>query len=506
MKSKCIPALLCILLLLCSNLLTAAASDAAAVLSGLTAYKMEQSGASTTQEWIDGELTENAGITSEWYVLALSQSSGNCDFSGYSAALRQHLSENQITSATTRQKYALLLLAVGSEDGYIAEALGDSIGQQGLMSWVYGLHLLHNTGMPAAYTQEEIIAEILALQLPDGGWAITGNASDVDVTAMTLQALAPHYPQYSTEIDRALLRLSELQREDGGYASYGVPNPESAAQVMITLSCLGIDCLHDGRFIKNGKTLLDGILPYRLSSGGFCHAMGGTENQNATAQVFLALTAYEMQQNGEGSLYLLEKREETAADVPQKKPPELRLLLTILIAAVTAAVCVVVLVQKRSRAKRLLAVFVLAGGLIAAVWLIELKSADDYYTVSDVYNPCGSVILSIRCDTIAGMENAPESPQILAETQFPIADGDTVFDVLRRAVRTKDIHMEYSGSTQMAYIEGIGGVYEFDFGDLSGWVYHVNGESPSVGCGEYAVSDGDRIEWLYSLDLGNDVK
>ena len=58
----------------------------------------------------------------------------------------------------------------------------------------------------------------------------------------------------------------------------------------------------------------------------------------------------------------------------------------------------------------------------------------------------------------------------------------------------------------MAYVAGIQYLYEFDFGDLSGWVYHVNGVSPDVGCGAYALADGDRIEWLYTRALGNDVK
>ncbi|MGM9626294.1 MAG: DUF4430 domain-containing protein [Eubacteriales bacterium] len=48
-------------------------------------------------------------------------------------------------------------------------------------------------------------------------------------------------------------------------------------------------------------------------------------------------------------------------------------------------------------------------------------------------------------------------------------------------------------------------LYEFDFGDLSGWIYKVNGETPSVGCGDYVLSDGDEIAWLYTCDLGNDL-
>ena len=58
----------------------------------------------------------------------------------------------------------------------------------------------------------------------------------------------------------------------------------------------------------------------------------------------------------------------------------------------------------------------------------------------------------------------------------------------------------------MVYISGINYLYELDFGDMSGWIYHVNDDEPLVGCGEYKLSDGDNIEWLYTCDLGKDLK
>ena len=58
----------------------------------------------------------------------------------------------------------------------------------------------------------------------------------------------------------------------------------------------------------------------------------------------------------------------------------------------------------------------------------------------------------------------------------------------------------------MVYIAGINYLYEFEYGDLSGWIYHVNGVSPSVGCADYILKDGDAIEWLYTLNLGEDVR
>jgi hypothetical protein len=37
-------------------------------------------------------------------------------------------------------------------------------------------------------------------------------------------------------------------------------------------------------------------------------------------------------------------------------------------------------------------------------------------------------------------------------------------------------------------------------------MYYVNGESPSVGCGEYRVKPGDRIEWHFTKEIGRDLE
>ena len=56
-----------------------------------------------------------------------------------------------------------------------------------------------------------------------------------------------------------------------------------------------------------------------------------------------------------------------------------------------------------------------------------------------------------------------------------------------------------------AYIEGIGNLYEFDVGELSGWMYSVNGWFPNYGCSRYQLQNGDVICWVYTCDLGKDV-
>ena len=118
--------------------------------------------------------------------------------------------------------------------------------------------------------------------------------------------------------------------------------------------------------------------------------------------------------------------------------------------------------------------------------------------------------ISVSCGVLLGNEEKlaeskreliPPDGVILAATPVELEPGDTVFDVLYRALREAGIPMEYSKTPAYGsvYIEGIYNLYEFDGGDLSGWTYRVNGEYPSVGCSAVEVADGDTIEWLYSL-------
>ena len=101
----------------------------------------------------------------------------------------------------------------------------------------------------------------------------------------------------------------------------------------------------------------------------------------------------------------------------------------------------------------------------------------------------------------------PEDGWILAPVTVEFTAGQNMFDVLLATVKANAIHMEYQNTPmyETAYIEGIGNLYEFDCGALSGWMYRVNGWFPNYGCSRYAVQAGDVIEWMYTCDLGSDV-
>ena len=104
-------------------------------------------------------------------------------------------------------------------------------------------------------------------------------------------------------------------------------------------------------------------------------------------------------------------------------------------------------------------------------------------------------------------ELVPEDGWLLEPVEVVFYGGESVFNVLQRTCRQKKIHMEFSNTPiyNSAYIEGIGNLYERDVGELSGWMYSVNGWFPNYGCGRYALKDGDVIEWVYTCDLGADV-
>lgn len=155
-------------------------------------------------------------------------------------------------------------------------------------------------------TREELVQEILSVVCSDGGWALMGDVSDVDMTAMALTALAPYReePEVGAVIEKALDFLSLAQLNDGGFMSWGTKNSESCAQVIVALTALQIDPATDARFLKNGASPLDSLCSFACEGGGFRHSEEQTEPDGmATEQGFYALVAYRRFTSGETRLY-----------------------------------------------------------------------------------------------------------------------------------------------------------------------------------------------------------
>lgn len=267
-------------------------------------------------------------IGGDWAVLGLARSGYTVPaqyYRDYSAAVEAYVKAcNGVLHEKKYTEYSRVILALSSigKDardvaGYdLTKALGDydQTVWQGVNGPIWALLALdcRNYPMPqnpqakTQATRQMYVDDILACQLPDGGWNLTKTGTaDPDLTAMALQALARYQDQTNVKqaVSQALTCLSRLQNPDGTFSSEGVANGESCAQVMIALGELGIS-LEDARFVKNGRTLLDGLLTFYRPGQGFVHAAaGGGANQMACEQALMALAGLQRAQSGQNSLY-----------------------------------------------------------------------------------------------------------------------------------------------------------------------------------------------------------
>ena len=124
--------------------------------------------------------------------------------------------------------------------------------------------------------------------------------------------------------------------------------------------------------------------------------------------------------------------------------------------------------------------------------------------------------LSVTCHTILdNMHKVKEEKKqiiplngiIYPQKRVEFYENETAFNVLLREMKQNRIHFEYEYTPMYdsIYIEGIGNIYEFDAGDLSGWLYRVNGSFLNYSLSEYTLKNGDKIEIIYTCNMGADV-
>ena len=224
--------------------------------------------------------------------------------------------------STDNSRMILALTAIGKDvtnvGGYnLLAGLSDLeyVKYQGNNGPIWALLALDSGNYPVpsggTTTRQALIDEILRVQTSDGGWTVSGDKADSDMTGMALTALAPYYTKdlkVQEAIDKAIARLSEMQDEDGGYStSYDgttkIATSESISQVVTALSALGINADTDPRFVKNGNSVIDALLRYYVKGGGFKHIMDGELDGMATEQAYYALTAYYRFLSGKTNLY-----------------------------------------------------------------------------------------------------------------------------------------------------------------------------------------------------------
>ena len=241
--------------------------------------------------------------------------------------------------STDNSRMILALTAIGKDvtnvGGYnLLAGLSDLefVKYQGNNGPIWALLALDSGNYPVptggTVTRQALIDEILRVQTSDGGWTVSGDKADSDMTGMALTALAPYYTKdlkVQEAIDKAIARLSEMQDEDGGYStSYDgttkIATSESISQVVTALSALGINADTDPRFVKNGNSVIDALLRYYVKGGGFKHVMDGEIDGMGTEQAYYALTAYYRFLSGKTNLYDMTDIIDMGGDVVTVEP------------------------------------------------------------------------------------------------------------------------------------------------------------------------------------------
>lgn len=309
--------LLCILLLL-------------SLLLSLTACGKPETQLEKTAGYLQAQIAEpgTGSVGGDWLIFGLARSGVKVPqkyFDAYyenvEAAVREKNGVLSDRKYTEYSRTVLALTAIGKNPADVAgfdllKPLADfeQVTRQGINGTIFALLALdsgnyeipENPDAAVQATRQMYVDELLARALPDGGWTLTGGEPDVDITAMTLQALAKYRDQadVTAAVERGLAVLSSLQEPDGGYVSWGSSNSESVAQVIVALTELGVP-LDDERFTKNGITVEDALLRFAQENGTFVHVRDGSGGDDgmATEQAFYALAAIHRAETGETTLY-----------------------------------------------------------------------------------------------------------------------------------------------------------------------------------------------------------
>ncbi len=286
------------------------------------------------EDILSSKLVAPGESVSDWIAIATGCSGNPVKRNAYLKGLEEYVTAEYEKNgclhnikATEYHRISLAVLALGGDPtafgkdtsgepiNLIAEGTynwdnSNSLGTQGLNGWIWALITIdakyYDIPRDAVYSREDIVGAILAAQTDEGGFGLSGGSPDVDITAMALQALASYYPQHENvkgSVDRALGWLSAQQSDTGDFVAWGAPSAESTAQVVIALCSLIIDPRTDTRFIKNGKSALDGLMQYQVDGGMFRHTLDGDADVMATEQAALALIALERLDTKANRLY-----------------------------------------------------------------------------------------------------------------------------------------------------------------------------------------------------------
>lgn len=496
-------------------------------------YFMRQRGAEDFWDGLDSGATD-------WAAYCYARLYGADGAEEYAQSVERHVGElysaGGFVRPTEYQRAAICITVTGG-DPSLAARLGafgcEILDRQGFNAYIWALIALNVTGIQppegAANTADTLTEYLIAHQHADGSFALMGDGGDVDITAAAVYALAGTDSPGAAE---AAQRGADWLAGFDSYSTMGVRNCESTAQAVIALSAAGRR--------ESAEKAAAQLEEYRREGGGYAHLPDGEVNQMATAQTLEAFTALALVERG-GSLFgeysgaaaEPDGAESTAesAEIPTLTAEStaesgiqpgntaqggltgthIRIIISAVLGAAAVA-CGILFAFRRKKA--LIPAAALLAALAGGVWLLDIRTPEEYYSESGggpvrvtVLAECSTVLshMDIIDPAVNPPEVVPEDGVIIARCEVSLPEGATAFDALAAAARKQRVRVDYTGSAYGTYVRGIGYVTEFGFGELSGWMYTVNGEFPDVSVSDRVLGSGDVVEFRYTCDLGRDV-
>jgi len=166
-------------------------------------------------------------------------------------------------------------------------------GERLVNSHIWGIISLYSAGEKIP-NPEGAYNWLVSKQNSDGGFGIfTGAKSDLDMTSMALTAFSALGRKPSDKyVFKAMEFIKSRQTKTGGFEIFGQENPDTASTVVQGLVALGINPVSKEWVKVNDKNMIDFIMSFQLSDGGFSHIRGGEADMLATTRALTALADY----------------------------------------------------------------------------------------------------------------------------------------------------------------------------------------------------------------------
>ena len=262
------------------------------------------------------------GMLSWWEIVAVYNAGENpIDYTGFDEILASLEGTSNVKMASY-VTVANISVIIGADNGYfikydeykskLKNLLENPTEEYSLNDYIFGYYALKCSG--TEFNQSFVMNYLIQNQKPDGGFALSGDGGDVDVTAFAVMALCLMYKNDNADIsplDNAVKFLEDKMSENGVFSSYTNENANSTACALSALICCAYGINSDDRDLTGLTDLINktakGLDYFKVKEKkevGYSYLKNGKSDILATAQSAVALSDLENKTSVWEKLYL----------------------------------------------------------------------------------------------------------------------------------------------------------------------------------------------------------